>query len=56
MNRPSPSLAILAMIAVILALVFFWRQYLSPSHHTAAATTRAAVTGYQGSRQLVALS
>ena len=50
MNRPSPSLAILAIIAVILALVFLWREYLSPSHHSAGALGRAAVQGYQGSR------
>ena len=45
MNRPTPSLAILAGVAVILALVFFGRQYLWPEHR-ADAMGKAAVAGY----------
>ncbi len=45
MNRPSPSLAILAVVAVVLALIFFGRQYLWPAHHVASAG-RAAFAGY----------
>jgi hypothetical protein len=45
MNRPSPSLAILAVVAVILALIFFGRKYLWPERR-ADAMGRAAVAGY----------
>ena len=43
MNRPSPSLAILAVVAVALALIFFGRKYLSP--HGAPAPSAAVVAG-----------
>lgn len=48
MNRPTPSLAILAIVAVVLALMFFGRQYLAP-HRSGDAMGRAAVAGYRGS-------
>jgi|GEM_PF-5460534 len=44
-NRPNPSLAILAAVAVALALILFGRQYLSP-RHSADAMGQAAVAGY----------
>jgi hypothetical protein len=43
MNRPTPSLAILAIVAVALALIFFGRNYLSP--HGAPATSATVATG-----------
>jgi hypothetical protein len=48
MNRPAPSLAILAVLALVLALVFFGREYVWPEHQ-ADARGRAAVAGYNGS-------
>ena len=46
MNHPTPSLAILAVVAVALALIFLGRQYLWPAQHRADAMGRAAVAGY----------
>jgi hypothetical protein len=40
-NRPTPSLAILAAVAVALALIFFGRHYLWPDHRVVALTDRA---------------
>jgi hypothetical protein len=45
MNRPTPSLAILAFVAVALALIFFGRKYLWPEQR-ADVMGRAAVAGY----------
>ncbi len=45
MNRPMPSLAILALVALALALIFFGRKYLWPAHR-ADAMGQAAVAGY----------
>ena len=45
MNRPTPSLAILAVVAVALALISFGRKYLWPEHR-ADTMGRVPVAGY----------